>query len=174
MISAVVLRRTRFSDTSLIVTWFSDRHGKLKTIAKGALRSASPLAGKLDLFFHCDLTVAWARRSDLHTLREAALLEAFNEIRTEYVKTLAASYFAALVEEVTEPEHPVPEIYELLLRSFRYLRNHSLDLRGLTFFEFELCRILGVAAEDRSSSAQHLLEVFGRLPDFRRDLLARL
>ncbi len=174
MISAIILRRIRFSDTSLIVTWFSDRHGKLKTIAKGGLRPTSPLAGKLDLFFHCDLSLAWARRSDLHTLREAVLREAFNEIRTEYVKMLAASYFAALVEEVTEPEHAVPEIYELLLRSFRYLQNHSLDLRGLTFFEFELCRILGVAADDRSRSAQQLLEIFGRLPDSRRELVARL
>jgi DNA repair protein RecO (recombination protein O) len=172
--NGVLIRRIRFSDTSLILTWFSDQQGKLKTIAKGALRKNSPFAGKLDLFFHAEFIVAFSRRSELHTLREISLRETFGEIRTDYAKTLAASYFAALVEEVTEPEHPVPELYDLLLRAYRYLLTHSLDRHGLAFFEFELCRILGIATEDLDSSAARLLDVFGRLPDFRRELLTKM
>jgi DNA repair protein RecO (recombination protein O) len=165
--NGVLIRRIRFSDNSLILTWFSDQQGKLKTIAKGALRKNSPFAGKLDLFFHAEFIVAFSRRSELHTLREISLRETFGEIRTD-------SYFAALVEEVTEPEHPVPELYDLLLRAYRYLLTHSLDRHGLAFFEFELCRILGIATEDLDSSAARLLDVFGRLPDFRRELLTKM
>jgi DNA repair protein RecO (recombination protein O) len=174
LINAVLIRKTRFSDTSLIVTWFTDQQGKIRTIAKGALRPVSPFSGKLDLFFHCELLVAFSRRSDLHALREVALREPFGEIRLTYAKMLAASYFAALVDEVTEPDHPVPELYSLLLRGFRYLKTQPLNRRALAFFEYELCRILGVATTDVDSSANQLLAVFGRLPDSRRELLARM
>jgi len=80
-VNAILLRRTRFSDTSLIVAWFSREHGKLKTIAKGALRPKSIFAGKLDLFFQCELNISWSRQSDLHTLREAVVVDSFAGIR---------------------------------------------------------------------------------------------
>ena len=105
---AILLRRTRFSETSLIVSWFSQEQGKLKTVAKGALRSKSGFAGKLDLFFQCELSISWSRRSELHSLREVVLIEPFAGIRSDYRNTLAAGYFLELVEETTEPEHPEP------------------------------------------------------------------
>ena len=49
-LNGIVLRRLRFSDSSLIITWLTDTHGRLKTMAKGALRQKSPFAGKLDRY----------------------------------------------------------------------------------------------------------------------------
>ncbi|MEO6789128.1 MAG: recombination protein O N-terminal domain-containing protein, partial [Chthoniobacteraceae bacterium] len=49
--AAILLRKTRFSETSLIVTWFTRDCGRLKTIVKGALRPKSRFAGVLDLFY---------------------------------------------------------------------------------------------------------------------------
>ena len=47
---AILMRKIRFSDTTLIVEWLTEDFGRLKTIAKGALRPKSTFAGKLDLF----------------------------------------------------------------------------------------------------------------------------
>src|SRR4051812_30516081 len=66
--AAILLRKTRFSDTSLIVTWFTSAHGKIKTIAKGALRPKSRFSGALDLFYACEINVSKSMKSDLHTL----------------------------------------------------------------------------------------------------------
>src|SRR5690348_2715796 len=107
----ILLRRFRFSDTSLITSWLTHEHGKVKTIAKGAFRPKSPFLGKLDLFFHCELLWAQSRKADLHVLREVKVLETFVHIRDTYLQTLAASYFAELIDESTEPEHPVPDLY---------------------------------------------------------------
>jgi DNA repair protein RecO (recombination protein O) len=82
---AILLRRIRFSDTSLIVSWFSQERGKLKTVAKGALRTNSSFAGKLDLFFQCELTVGWSQRSELHSLRETVLIKPFAGIRRKFL-----------------------------------------------------------------------------------------
>ena len=172
--SGILLRKIRFSETSLILGWFTDQHGKLKTMVKGALRPKSPFAGKLDLFFDCELLVSFSRKSELHTLREVSVKEPFAAVRTSYLKTLAASYFAELVEEVTEPEHAVVEIYDLCLRALSYLNTKEPDLRAIQFFEFELCRYLGLEARGPDSGAERLVDVFGRLPGSRADILRAL
>src|SRR5215469_13434972 len=102
-VSAILLRRIRFSDTSLILTWFGQETGKIKAIAKGALRPGSQLAGKIDLFFQCELTISRSRKSEIHTIREVVVIQPFLKIRTDYLRMITASYFAELVEEVTEP-----------------------------------------------------------------------
>ena len=37
--SALLLRKIKLSETSLILTWFSSAHGRIKTVAKGARQS---------------------------------------------------------------------------------------------------------------------------------------
>ncbi len=174
LLNGILLRRTRYSDTSLIISWFTDRRGKLRTMAKGALRQNSAFAGKLDLFFHCDLLLSFSRKTDLHTLREVSIRAAFERIRRDYLKTLVASYFVELIDEVTESDHPVPEIYQLLLRALGYLDAKTPETRGVLFFESELCKCLGLQAPDLHSAADKLVETYGRLPRTRADMMSQL
>src|ERR1700738_292793 len=173
-LNGVLLRRIRYSDTSLILTWFTDLHGKIKTIAKGALRQSSVFAGKLDLFYHCDLLLAFSRKTELHLLREVSVKATFEQIRTDYLKTTVASYFVELVEKVTELDHPAPELYRLLLRALGYLDRQKPDTRGVLFFETELCKSLGLYTPDMHSAADKLLEAYGQLPKTRAALMSVL
>ena len=174
LLNGVLLRRIRYSDTSLILTWFTDLHGKIKAIAKGALRPNSAFAGKLDLFFHCDLLLSFSSKTELHGLREVSIKSTFERIRTDYLKTSAASYFVELVEEVTELDHPAPEIYRLLLRALGYLDRQNPDTRGVLFFESELCKCLGLYTPDMHSAADKLVEAYGHLPKTRATLLSKI
>jgi DNA repair protein RecO (recombination protein O) len=173
-LNGILLRRIRYSDTSLILTWFTDLHGKIKAMAKGALRQKSAFAGKLDLFFHCDLLVSFSRKTELHLLREVSIKGTYQRIRTDYLKTSTASYFVELVEMVTELDHPAPEIYRLLLRALGYLDKQKPDTRGLLFFESELCKCLGLYTPDMHSAADKLVETYGQLPKARANLTSRL
>lgn len=170
---AILLRRIRFSDTSLIISWFSRERGKLKTVAKGALRAKSSFAGNLDLFFHCELTVSWSQRSELHTLREATVIEPFAGIRRNYSNTLAAGYFSELVEETTELEHSEAAIYELLVRAFRYLETKPATVRAVHFFEHELAKTLGLEG-NIPDQTDHLLHSLQRTRTTRAKLLTLL
>ena len=174
LLNGVLLRRIRYSDTSLILTWFTDLHGKIKAMAKGALRQKSAFAGKLDLFFHCDLLVSFSRKTELHLLREVCIKGTYERIRTDYLKTSTASYFVELVEMVTELDHPAPEIYRLLLRALGYLDKQKPDTRGLLFFESELCKCLGLYTPDMHSAADKLVETYGQLPKARANLISWL
>jgi DNA repair protein RecO (recombination protein O) len=174
LLNGILLRRIRYSDTSLILTWFTDLHGKIKAMAKGALRQNSAFAGKLDLFFHCDLLISYSSKTELHGLREVSIKTTFERIRTDYLKTSAASYFVELVEKVTELDHPAPEIYRLLLRALGYLDRQSPDTRGVLFFESELCKCLGLYTPDMHSAADKLVDAYGPLPKTRATLLSQI
>jgi DNA repair protein RecO (recombination protein O) len=173
-LSAILLRRIRFSETSLILTWFSQEAGKIKAIAKGALRSSSAFAGKLDLFFLCELTIARSSKSEIHTLREVVVSEPFLGIRSNYLNTLAGSYFVELIEETTELEHAEPEIFDLLRRALGFLECEQPSVRAMTFFEAQLAKALGIHAAKESDASRNLLESLSRTPRTRAALLKEL
>jgi DNA repair protein RecO (recombination protein O) len=172
--AAILLRRTRLSDTSWIVTWLTETDGRLKTAAKGARRPKSPFAGKLDLFFLEEISYTPSRKSDLHALREVALVEPFGGLRTDYLRTQLAAYFVELIELVTEAEHPVPELFDLLLRALRYLDSGRPTQRALLHFESELVRLLGIHGQARVTPAVAIGRAYNSIPSTRPALLKRL
>ncbi len=169
----IVVRLTRLTDTSLIVHWFSDDAGLLKTVARGARRPKSSFAGKLDLFFGGEISVARARRGGLDTLREVAINDWREGLRESWVGTLMAGYFCRLAEQAVEPGHPEPEIHDLLRRALDHLCAKPPTLRAMRHFEAELARHLGVSNDPRQSLGA-LREALGGLPPSREELLAML
>ena len=174
--AAILLRKRKLSDTSLIVSWCTESLGCIQTAAKGARRAKSPFAGKLDLFFEAEIQIARSRKSNLHSLTEVALKNPFAGIRANLRRTQAASYFVELVELCTESDHHEPELFSLLRRAFAYLNNNDPDLRAVLHFETELARIAGVHDTKmlKSNPALALANLFGRLPSSRAELLQRV
>src|SRR5438477_10927960 len=109
----ILLRKRKLSDTSLIVSWCTNSLGIIQTVARGARRPRSPFRGQLDLFFEAELSMAKSRKSNLHTLREVAVVNAFAGIRTDHRCTQAGSCFGELFEVCTGIEHSELEIFDL-------------------------------------------------------------
>jgi len=159
----IIIRLTKLTETSLIVHWCTQEHGLIKTVAKGARRPKSLFAGQLDLFFEAELNWARSQKSELHSLREVAVIDYRENLRKKYIDTVAASYFAELLGHVVELDHPVPELFDLLQRGLAYLGSHGADKRAVLHFEHEMARLLGVA-HTRKSAALALEQAFGSLP----------
>jgi DNA repair protein RecO (recombination protein O) len=174
--AAILLRKRKLSDTSLIISWCTQSLGCIQTAARGARRAKSPFAGKLDLFFEAEIQIARSRKSNLHTLTEVVLKNPFGGIRENFRRTQTASYFVELIEICTESDHHEPELFSLLRRAFTYLSANDPDLRAVLHFETELARIAGVhdAKMLKSNPALALASLFGRLPSSRGDLLKAL
>ena len=169
---AILLRKTRFSETSLIVSWFTRDYGRLKTAVKGALRPKSRFAGVLDLFFDCEITIARSAKSDLHTLREADLRDARAGLRTDHRRVALAAYFVELIELTTEPEHPAPELHDLIRRAFNFLDQNPAEPRALLHFEGELVRMLGIAHPELTPIVA-IGRVYHRIPSSRAACMAK-
>jgi DNA repair protein RecO (recombination protein O) len=174
--NAILLRKRKLSDTSLIISWCTESLGCIQTAAKGARRAKSPFAGKLDLFFEAEIQIARSRKSSLHALTEVALRNPFSGIRKNLRRTQAASYFVELIELCTESDHHEPELFFLLRRAFAYLDGKDPDLRAVLHFETELARIAGVHDTKmlKSNPALALANLFGKLPSSRAALLKAL
>ena len=174
--SAILLRKRKLSDTSLIISWCTESLGCIQTVARGARRAKSPFAGKLDLFFEAEIQIARSRKSALHTLTEVALKDPFGGIRQKFQRTQAASYFVELIEICTESDHHEPELFTLLRRAFTYLNGNDPNRRAILHFETELARIAGVHDTKmlKSNPALALANLFGRLPTSRATLLKAL
>ncbi|MFZ4764917.1 MAG: DNA repair protein RecO [Roseimicrobium sp.] len=172
--SAILINCSRLTETSLIVHWCSAEFGLIKTVAKGALRPKSPLAGRLDLFVTCEVVVARSARSDLHQLQEAQLTESRLPLRESYLRVLAATYFCKLVELVAERETPLGPVHELLRLSLDYLSGHEPSERLVHRYESRLCSELGLGQFEQGGAVV-LQDVFHRpMPPQRAVLFAEL
>ncbi len=169
----IVMRVTKLTETSCIVRWWTREHGIVETVAKGARRSGSPFAGKIDLFFSADLTWQRAKRGSLHHLRESSVRHYREGLRQRYVNALLAGYFTAMIEKITEIEHPEPEIYDLLVRALDHVAAEGASMRAMRHFERELARLHGVGRQ-QGEAILELADLGAGLPGMRKELMDRL
>jgi DNA repair protein RecO (recombination protein O) len=168
-----IIARMPFGNTSLILRCLSQQAGRLTLIAKGATRPKSPFAGLIDLFYLADFLYQPARTGDMHTLREIKLLEAHLGLRRSYANLVAAQYFAALIETVTETGTPVPGEFELFGKALAYLCETDISWRAVERFEQRMLGLAGIAHADRDlPQAFHALH--HQVPSLRNDLLKLL
>jgi DNA repair protein RecO (recombination protein O) len=168
-----LIRRSPLTETSLIVHWCTHENGIVKAVAKGARRPKSPFAGKLDLFYLCELEIHPARSGDLHILKDLTIERPRLGLRRTYLQTLAASYFVKLIDLVAEDGTPLPELADLLDRGLNYLEDHDADQRAIVHFEKQLGESLGVL-EPGIDPVRSLREHFGKVPPQREELMQRI
>jgi DNA repair protein RecO (recombination protein O) len=142
--TGIILRTRALTETSLIVHWLTPDVGRLATVAKGARRPKSPFRGKLDLFYEADFCFARSRKSPLHNLREVMLSDTHSALRESLGWVQQASYFAALIEQTTETETPLPKIYELTRGVIAQLSKAAPAACVVFAFELKLLHELGL------------------------------
>jgi DNA repair protein RecO (recombination protein O) len=172
--SAILLRKTKLTESSLIISWFTEAHGRIKTVAKGARQPKSRFTGLLDLFFDCEIQFARSKKSELHILREVVLRNPREGLRVDYGRVALGAYFVELIELVTELDHPAPELHDLLARAFDHLNEKPASLRALLHFEMELARLLGIQGQENVTPAVAIGRAYHRLPQSRPGLLKSL
>jgi DNA repair protein RecO (recombination protein O) len=109
---AIVLRVVEFSETSLVVTLFTEDFGKVGALAKGARRPKGPFEGALDLL--ALVRIVFLRKSSdaLDLLTEARLERRFRSAERDLPRLNAGYYVAELLAELTEGGDPHPELFQ--------------------------------------------------------------
>jgi DNA repair protein RecO (recombination protein O) len=142
--AGLVLRTRPLTETSLIVQWLTPDLGRVATVAKGAHRPKSPFRGKLDLFYLADFSFSRSRRSELHTLREVSLRETHSGLRKDIGRLQQAAYCAALVEQATETETPLPHVFALMTGFLGHVVARPQEAATVFSFELKLLTELGL------------------------------
>jgi DNA repair protein RecO (recombination protein O) len=108
---AIVLRVVEFSETSCVVTLFTEDFGKTGALAKGARRPKSPFEGALDLL--ALIRIVFLRKSSdaLDLLTEARLERRFKAAQRDLSRLYAGYYVAELLAELTDAGDPNRELF---------------------------------------------------------------
>jgi DNA repair protein RecO (recombination protein O) len=141
---AFLLRKRDYSDTSLIVVFFTLDFGKIQFIIKGAKNKKGSFFGS---FEHCSCyEISFQQRHGHHgliLLRDARLIESFSQIRGDLDRFYYASYCMELLDAFMELEDSDPALFNFVFESFNRMR-HEKDLELWTrSFEIELLNHLG-------------------------------
>jgi DNA repair protein RecO (recombination protein O) len=152
---SIVMRTKRFGESDLLVDFFTSDQGRLKGIAKGALRSRKRFVNCFDSFSLAKLEFGEKRKGDLCFLESGRLIHAYPGLRSELSVLYRASYMVELTEILFPWGLPEREMFELLCSSFEILSDHKmLDILPIIFeikamslggyaINFEKCCVCG-------------------------------
>jgi len=118
---AIITRVREFGESDLMVTFFTPGAGRLRGVAKGALRSRRRFVNCLDAFSLVNLEYSPSRNSDLYFLHSGKLIDAFPGLRSNYSILSKAAYMVELTEILFPWELPDRGIYEILVQGLRLL-----------------------------------------------------
>lgn len=157
----VIIRRQNFGEADRLVTFFSDRYGKIRAVAKGARRPAAKMAGTLELFFNVKLRLAEGKNLDI--IVESNPVAVWRSIREDLAKMQLASYLGEIVDKTTQENQTHPGVYRLLIESFEYINVAGLSAQAgyvasnvaSDFFRLRIMKELGYEPSVERCAVSH-------------------
>lgn len=120
---------TDFGDANRVVTLFTKEFGKLETNAYGCRRMKSPLAGSTQMFNH--ISAELSRGGKVETIREAEVLSFYGNLTADIERLAYAAFFFEIVNKMTLPKFPEPNIFNLLIKSLPALNSRNPKIAAL-------------------------------------------
>lgn len=141
---AIVLKKTKLSETDLIITFFTESGMQLRAVAKGARKPSSTFASRLEICSNVDVLLAKGKNLDI--VREVKTLKAFPSIRSDIEKTTFALPVLELLEKTSIKDTQLDNLYDLAINFLQEIESssESLSLKSLCAAGLiKICSIIG-------------------------------
>jgi len=139
----VILRRIKYSETSLIVTLYTREYGKIGLIAKGARNPKSKFVGSLEPASCVSIIYYHKEGRDLQVLSEVDSMRSNSSIINSIRKIAVAFAIINLIDSVLTESESNEDIFDLLKESLYALNDGEIDIPILWYFEITLLRQIG-------------------------------
>ncbi len=139
-----ILRVRPYRETSVMVHWFTLQNGRITTAARAARNPKSPLLGKIDLCIEADFSFHKSTRSDVHTLAEVQVTDFHPLLRRDIASITLLAHVVGCLEQVTETEAPLPELFEVYRGFIGFLERHGPRPRALFAWELQFLSLYGL------------------------------
>jgi len=141
---AIVLRSWPFGESDKIVSLFTETHGKMRGIAKGAKRSRKRFANSLEPFSIVNLRFQDRPHGGLALLLSADLMFTFKKLDSSLEKITLASYVVEIIDGLVGERDENAQVFQHLKDGLLFLdRDGAAPLEFLTSFELKLLRLAG-------------------------------
>ena len=111
---ALVLRKTPYSETSLIVAVLTREHGQLHLMLKGARATSKRAFPEVDLFRRVQVIYLPSHQTDLYRAKSAQCLIAYDSVAQHPEQYRAACWLLRLALDNSVAHEPAPLLYEAL------------------------------------------------------------
>ena len=136
----VVLRTHKLGESDRIVSFITERHGKVRAVAKGVRKTKSRFGARLAPLSHVALQLYEGRELDIVT--QADSVDHFRAIREDLDRLTRAVTMLEAVDQLSLEREPNPDLYRMLVGALRTLaeRNSPLVVAG---FHWKLLALEG-------------------------------
>lgn len=138
------MRGRNYGEADRILTIFTTGHGKIDAIAKGARRTKSQLAGRLE--FANEVILGMHRGRNLDVIVSAEIENAHWTRIVRPGRFAAANVVVELVDSFCEPGLALPDVYALLTGALAAIGRSDDPMTLIARFSLRLLAALGLAA----------------------------
>ncbi|MFH1008371.1 MAG: DNA repair protein RecO [Candidatus Latescibacterota bacterium] len=135
---AVVLKGTKWSETSRIVTLYTLGFGKTRVVAKGARRPKSQFGASLEPITHSAVVFYRREGGDLHTLSQSDLIGSFPQIKSDMTTLGYASAACELTDRLISGEEPNRPLFRTLLETLGGIEESAVGDAEKFFWRYQL------------------------------------
>jgi DNA repair protein RecO (recombination protein O) len=146
----IVFRFTKYGDSSIIVTIFTELFG-LQTYIVNGVRSKSA-KGKIALYQPLtllDLVVYYKENANIKRIKEVRCLHQYQTLQTDIRKASIGMFINEILNKTVKEENHAQEMFEFLLDSLIFLDDQTTDFENFhLIFLIKLSRFLGFGAHE--------------------------
>ena len=143
---AIVLRTYPLRESDLLVTLFTRVEGKVKGVARPAMKSRRRFGGALEPLTYVRVFYDDRERRDLARLDSCEVIESPMATEVSYARAAALAHVAELLDELMPDREASDAVFRLSLAVLQELRGVSLWM-ALTYFELWMTRLMGFLPE---------------------------
>lgn len=146
---AVVLRSYPLRESDLIAVLYTRRFGRVSGVARGARRSKSRFAGKLEPLSWSEVDFFAKQSADLVTIDSAELIDSFSPRTHNYRCLLQLSFLAELLADTTPEREPSDAVFRLVLLVLPHLTQPATADLAQLYFEVWYLKLAGLYPSHR-------------------------
>src|SRR5699024_6875435 len=122
---------------------FTDKLGKIGTLARGAKKPKSRMATVSQMFIHGQYLVRIGK--GLSILEQGEVIDSYRKIREDIIRTAYASYTAELTDKLIDEKKPNYYIYQQFLATLKGISEDKDPLVLTMMYEMKLYKTAGFA-----------------------------
>jgi DNA repair protein RecO (recombination protein O) len=140
---AVVLRTWPLHEADLIVSFFTRDYGRVKGVAKSALKSRKRFGGALEPMTVARAWFAERPRQELVRLDQLEIVRSPLSAPVDHVRMAVLSFFAEVLDEALPEHDPQETVFRLLLAVLEQTTVEQ-PWMPLTYFSLWMTRLMGL------------------------------
>jgi DNA repair protein RecO (recombination protein O) len=143
---AIVLRVYPLRESDLLVTLFTRAEGKVKGVARAAMKSKRRFGGALEPLTYVRAFYEDRERQELARLDSCEVIESPMASEVTYARATALAHVAELIDQLMPDREASDAVFRLSLAVIQELRGPALWM-PLTYFELWMTRLMGFLPE---------------------------